>query len=169
MSLSLSASGLAEAMCIAIFLPTASSFALSPLDSRATRTAMRPRLSAPSTLAWTYDAIAPLPTLSVLLVLPLIAVPIAVLGRRVRKRSTKSLSSLGAAVQVLTQMFSGIRTVKAFRAEERELERYAERAGLTPAAVKARLEQEDGLARMQVGLRRETTVNAVLGRVQVAE
>ncbi len=52
---------------------------------------------------------------------------------------------------------------------ERELERYAERAGLTPAAVKARLEQEDGLARMQVGLRRETTVNAVLGRVQVAE
>ena len=68
---------------------------------------------------------APLPTLSVLLVLPLIAVPIAVLGRRVRKRSTKSLSSLGASVQVLTQMFSGIRTVKAFRAEERELERYA--------------------------------------------
>jgi trigger factor len=52
---------------------------------------------------------------------------------------------------------------------ERELERYAERTGLTPAAVKARLEQEDGLGRMQVGLRRETTVNAVLGRVQVTE
>ena len=52
---------------------------------------------------------------------------------------------------------------------ERELERYAERTGLTPAAVKARLEQEDGLGRMQVGLRRETTVNAVLGRVHVAE
>jgi trigger factor len=52
---------------------------------------------------------------------------------------------------------------------ERELERYAERTGLTPAAVKARLEQEDGLGRMQVGLRRETTVNTVLGRVQVTE
>jgi trigger factor len=52
---------------------------------------------------------------------------------------------------------------------ERELERYAERTGLTPAAVKARLEQEDGLGRMQVGLRRESTVNAVLGRVQVTE
>ncbi len=50
-----------------------------------------------------------------------------------------------------------------------ELDRYAERSGLTPAAVKARLEQEDGLGRMQVGLRREMTVNAVLGRVQVAE
>lgn len=52
---------------------------------------------------------------------------------------------------------------------ERELERYAERTGLTPAAVRARLEQEDGLGRMQVGLRREMTVNAVLGRVQVVE
>jgi trigger factor len=52
---------------------------------------------------------------------------------------------------------------------DRELERYAERTGLTPAAVRARLEQEDGLGRMQVGLRREMTVNAVLGRVQVVE
>ena len=52
---------------------------------------------------------------------------------------------------------------------ERELERYAERTGLTPAAVKARLEQEDGLGRMQIGMRRELTVNAVLGRVRVAE
>ncbi|HUR28916.1 MAG TPA: ATP-binding cassette domain-containing protein, partial [Planctomycetota bacterium] len=69
---------------------------------------------------------APLPTLCVVLVLPLIAVPIAVLGRRVRKRSKKSLTSLGASVEILTQMFTGIRTVKAFRAEERELARYAE-------------------------------------------
>ena len=52
---------------------------------------------------------------------------------------------------------------------ERELERYAERAGLTPAAVRARLEQEDGLGRMQIGMRREQTVNAVLARVQVVE
>ena len=48
-----------------------------------------------------------------------------------------------------------------------EVERYAERAGLTAAAVKGRLEQEDGLNRMQMGLRREKAVNAVLGRVQV--
>ncbi len=52
---------------------------------------------------------------------------------------------------------------------EQELARYAERSGLTPAAVRARLEQEDGLGRMQVGLRREQTVNAVLSRVQVVE
>ncbi|MGE0360836.1 MAG: trigger factor [Vicinamibacterales bacterium] len=48
-----------------------------------------------------------------------------------------------------------------------ELQRYAERAGLTVAAVQARLEEEDGLGRMQVGMRREKAVNAVLGRVQV--
>jgi trigger factor len=48
-----------------------------------------------------------------------------------------------------------------------EVERYAERAGLTAAAVQARLEQEDGLGRMQIGMRREKAVNAVLGRVQV--
>ncbi len=52
---------------------------------------------------------------------------------------------------------------------EAELERYAESAGLTAAAVRARLEQEDGLGRMQLGLRRESTVNTVLGRVQVVE
>ncbi|MGD9904276.1 MAG: trigger factor [Vicinamibacterales bacterium] len=49
-----------------------------------------------------------------------------------------------------------------------EVERYAERAGLTAAAVRARLDEEDGLGRMQVGMRREKAVNAVLGRVQVA-
>jgi len=69
---------------------------------------------------------APMPTLSIVLALPLIALPIAVLGRRVRKRSKKSLTSLGASVEVLTQIFTGIRTVKAFRAEERELARYAQ-------------------------------------------
>ena len=67
---------------------------------------------------------APMPTVIVLCVLPIVIVPMAKLGRRVRKRSTRSLASLGASVEVLTQMFSGIRTVKAFRAEERELERY---------------------------------------------
>ncbi len=48
-----------------------------------------------------------------------------------------------------------------------EVQRYAERAGLTAPAVQARLEEEDGLGRMQVGMRREKAVNAVLGRVQV--
>jgi subfamily B ATP-binding cassette protein MsbA len=58
--------------------------------------------------------------------LPLLAVPISLLGRRVRRSSNRSLSSLGSSVEILTQMFRGIRTVKAFRAEERELDRYRE-------------------------------------------
>ena len=69
-------------------------------------------------------AVAPLPTLVALIGLPLLALPISVLGRRVRKKSKKSLRALGASLEVLTQMFRGIRTVKAFRAEERELQRY---------------------------------------------
>jgi subfamily B ATP-binding cassette protein MsbA len=60
----------------------------------------------------------------VLLAMPLVALPVALLSRKVRKGSTRSLTSLGASVQALSQMFSGVRTVKAFRAEERELDGY---------------------------------------------
>ena len=67
---------------------------------------------------------APYLTLVMVLMIPLLAIPVSLLARKVRKRSTRSLTSLGASVQVLTQMFLGIRTVKAFRAEEAEIERY---------------------------------------------
>jgi len=70
--------------------------------------------------------IAPLPTLFVVLGLVVVAVPLAKQARKVRKGSTKSLTSLGSSVQALSQMFQGIRAVKAFRAEERELEGYGE-------------------------------------------
>lgn len=69
---------------------------------------------------------APLLTAIMVLSIPMLAIPVSVLAKKVRKRSTKSLTSLGASVQILTQMFLGIRTVKAFRAEEAELERYRE-------------------------------------------
>jgi subfamily B ATP-binding cassette protein MsbA len=68
--------------------------------------------------------IAPLPTLFVAIGLVFIVFPVAKLSRRVRRGSSKSLSTLGSSVQALSQMFQGIRTVKAFRAEEREMERY---------------------------------------------
>ncbi len=64
------------------------------------------------------------PTLGVLLCLPIALFPITHITRRVRRRSKKSLSSLGDSVQSLTQMFQGVRTVKAFGGEEREIERY---------------------------------------------
>ncbi|MCA9001999.1 MAG: ABC transporter ATP-binding protein, partial [Planctomycetes bacterium] len=71
-------------------------------------------------------AIAPYATLGVVLGLPLLLVPISVLLRKMRKGSNKSLTQLGATTQAMTQIFSGIRTVKAYRAEERELKRFAE-------------------------------------------
>jgi len=64
------------------------------------------------------------PTVIVAAAMVFIALPVTLLSRRVRKGSTKSVTQLGSSVQALTQMFSGIRTVKAFRAEERELEEY---------------------------------------------
>ena len=62
----------------------------------------------------------------VVLALIVLVVPVALFSKRVRKTSTRSSTQLGASMQALTQMFQGIRTVKSFRAEERELERYRE-------------------------------------------
>ena len=45
-----------------------------------------------------------------------------------------------------------------------EVERYAERSGRTPAAVRARLEKEGGIARLYSGLKREKTLDFLLGR-----
>jgi len=71
-------------------------------------------------------AVAPIPALIACIGLVFIAAPLFRQARRVNKGSTKSLTELGSSVQALTQMFQGIRTVKAFRAESRELEDYQE-------------------------------------------
>ena len=44
----------------------------------------------------------------------------------------------------------------------RKLPRYAERTNRTPAAVRARLEKDGGLARLYTGLRREKTMEFLL-------
>lgn len=63
-------------------------------------------------------------TVLVLVGLPLFVVPIGILLKKVRRSSHKSATELGSTFQVLTQMFQGVRTVKAYRAEERELDRF---------------------------------------------
>ncbi len=65
-------------------------------------------------------------TLLVVLLVPLIVVPLLVFGKRVRKGSKKSLAALGESTEAMNQMFTGIRVVKAFRMEERELEEFRE-------------------------------------------
>jgi trigger factor len=50
---------------------------------------------------------------------------------------------------------------------EAEVSRYAERAGRTPAAVRAALEKEGGLSRVAAGLRREKSIDFVMSRVTI--
>src|SRR6185503_6854798 len=50
----------------------------------------------------------------------------------------------------------------------REIERYAERTGRTPAAVRAALEKEGGLSRVYAGLRREKSIDFVMSRATIA-
>ena len=49
----------------------------------------------------------------------------------------------------------------------RELARYAERAGQSVAAVRARVEKESGLGRLQAGLRREKAVDFLLSHARI--
>jgi trigger factor len=51
---------------------------------------------------------------------------------------------------------------------EREVARYAERSGRTPAAVRAALEKDGGLSRVSAGLRREKAIDFVMARATIA-
>jgi trigger factor len=48
-----------------------------------------------------------------------------------------------------------------------EVTRFAERAGRTPAAVRAQLEKDGGLARLTSGLRREKAVDFAMSHVKM--
>jgi len=50
---------------------------------------------------------------------------------------------------------------------DKEIERFALRAGRTPAALRAQLEKEGGVARLVTGLRREKAVDLALSRAQI--
>ena len=51
---------------------------------------------------------------------------------------------------------------------EREVARYAERTGRTPAAVRAALDKEGGLSRVHASLRREKSIDFVMARAIIA-
>lgn len=50
---------------------------------------------------------------------------------------------------------------------DKEIEQFAERAGRTPAAVRAQLEKDGGIARIYMGLRRETAVDFAMSRAKI--
>jgi trigger factor len=51
---------------------------------------------------------------------------------------------------------------------DKEVERFATRAGRTPAALRAQLEKEGGISRLYAGLRREKAVDLALSRAKMA-
>jgi len=50
---------------------------------------------------------------------------------------------------------------------DKEIQRFAERSGRTPAALRAQLEKEGGLARVSAGLRREKAVDFAMSRAKM--
>jgi trigger factor len=51
---------------------------------------------------------------------------------------------------------------------DKEIERFAARAGRTPAALRAQLEKEGSVARLATGLRREKAVDLVMSRARIS-
>lgn len=63
-------------------------------------------------------------TLAATLFFPLVVLPIVILGRKVRKASKGSLSANINQSSLLVEMLSGIRVVKAFGLEDRQVDRF---------------------------------------------
>jgi len=61
---------------------------------------------------------------------PLMGIPLYRQGRRVQKRSSKSLQAMGETTESLNQILSGIRTVKAFQLEQQRLQDFEGSTGL---------------------------------------
>lgn len=78
--------------------------------------------------------------LAALLFFPLVVYPVLRLGKRVHRRSKRTLETLGETVESMTQVLGGLRVVKAFRMEEAEVREHQ--------SVNDRwLEQQAGLVR----------------------
>ena len=52
---------------------------------------------------------------------------------------------------------------------DQEIAKFAERSGRAPAAVRARLEKEDGVDRIRVGIQREKTMTWLLDKAAIVE
>jgi trigger factor len=52
---------------------------------------------------------------------------------------------------------------------DREIEEFASRANRTPAAIRAQIEKEGGLARLSAGLRREKAIDLALSRAKMTD
>ncbi len=63
-------------------------------------------------------------TLVVVVMLPLFALPMIKLGRKVQRTSSRSLAAMGESTESMNQILSGIKTVKAFQLERQRLNEF---------------------------------------------
>ena len=61
-----------------------------------------------------------------LVVLPLTIAPVIALGRKVKKHTRRAMQRVSILVERMQENFTGIRVIKAFHAESREIERFTE-------------------------------------------
>ena len=86
-----------------------------------------------------------------------------------REAQREPARSAVASALVLDEIARRENLVVSAEEVDQEIERFALRAGRTPAAVRAQLEKEGGVARIQGGLRREKAVEHALGKATVSE
>ena len=73
-----------------------------------------------------------------------------------------------ASALVLDEIARRERITVASEDVDKEIERFAERAGRTPAALRAQLEKEGGISRLYAGLRRERAVDLAMSRAKIS-
>jgi trigger factor len=79
-----------------------------------------------------------------------------------------AIASVGSAL-VLDEIARREQLTVSAEEVDKEIERFAERAERTPAALRAQLEKEGGVARLYAGLRREKAVDLALSRARITE
>jgi trigger factor len=79
-----------------------------------------------------------------------------------------ALASVGSAL-VLDEIARREQLTVSAEEVDKEIERFAERAGRTPAALRAQLEKEGGVVRLYAGLRREKAVDLAMSRARITE
>jgi trigger factor len=81
-----------------------------------------------------------------------------------REAQRESARDSVASALVLDEIARRENIIVGAEAVDKEIEQFAERAGRTPAALRAQLEKEGGISRLYAGLRREKAVDLALSR-----
>ncbi len=87
-----------------------------------------------------------------LVVIPVVVVPIILMGRQVRKLSQKSLDRVADVGSLISEMLRAVKVVQSFGAEGRETQRFAETAENAFATAKQRIAVRAGMTAIVITL-----------------